>query len=66
MRRRPRRAAARAKPRPSRMELANPWRQARGRRPPSREQTLLLLTGAAIAMIGIALAGGDWLGPWLG
>ncbi|WP_203157978.1 hypothetical protein [Methylobacterium aquaticum] len=48
------------------MELANPWRQGRERRMPSREQTLLLLTGAAIGTIGIALAGGDWLGPWIG
>ncbi|MCF4125335.1 hypothetical protein [Methylobacterium sp. SyP6R] len=48
------------------MELVNPWRHARGRRRPSREQVLLLLTGAAIAALGIALAGGDWLGPWLG
>ncbi|GJD62771.1 hypothetical protein [Methylobacterium frigidaeris] len=48
------------------MALANPWRQARGRRLPSREQVLLVLTGAAIATVGVALAGGDWLGHWLG
>lgn len=48
------------------MELANPWRQARARRLPSREQALLLLTGAIIATVGIVLAGGDWVGPWLG
>ena len=48
------------------MALANPWRRARGRRLPSREQVLLFLTGAAIATIGVALAGGELLGNWLG
>jgi hypothetical protein len=48
------------------MALANPWRQARGRRLPSREQALLLLTGAAIVTVGVALVGGDWLGHWPG
>ncbi|UHC14376.1 hypothetical protein LRS73_17610 [Methylobacterium currus] len=48
------------------MALANPWRHARGRRLPSRETMLLLLTGAAIATVGVALAGRDWLGHWPG
>ncbi|WP_157080774.1 hypothetical protein [Methylobacterium variabile] len=48
------------------MALANPWRRTRGRRVPSREQVLLFLTGAAIAVVGVALAGGDLLGHWRG
>ncbi|WP_167858748.1 hypothetical protein [Methylobacterium nonmethylotrophicum] len=48
------------------MSLANPWRRTRGRRVPSREQVLLFLTGAAIAAVGVALAGSELLGPWLG
>ncbi|WP_162561397.1 hypothetical protein [Methylobacterium terrae] len=48
------------------MALANPWRRTRGRRLPSREQVLLLVTGAVIAAVGVALAGGDLMGKWLG
>ncbi|BAR47110.1 hypothetical protein Maq22A_c28020 [Methylobacterium aquaticum] len=58
-------AAGRAR-RPSRMELANPWRQPRGRRLPSRERMLLLLTGTAIGAVGIVLSGAELLGHWLG
>ncbi|SEP49419.1 hypothetical protein SAMN04487843_13065 [Methylobacterium sp. ap11] len=48
------------------MELANPWRQPRGRRLPSRERMLLLLTGGAIGTVGIVLSGAELLGHWLG
>ncbi|WP_165602069.1 hypothetical protein [Methylobacterium indicum] len=48
------------------MELANPWRPPHGRRLPSRERMLLLLTGATIAAVGVVLSGGEMLGHWLG